>query len=209
MSSPPPRRNWLDPFSALDRRVTLAVRNLHAPGRDRVAHAITFLGSQIFLIPAAILMSGALILLHRGAAAKYLGGAMLLGSIWSPLLKRRFRRNRPDLWAPLATEASHSFPSGHATMGTIFFGAAGVALCREAATPAAGIAIAVAAAVLIAAVALSRVYLGAHWLSDVLAGIFLGVLWLVVWALILPANSPAGAARPIAASSTWVLVFLV
>jgi len=112
---------------------------------------------------------------------------MLFGSIWSPLLKRRFRRGRPDLWTPLATEESHSFPSGHATMATIFFGAAGVVLCREAIPPAARIAIAGAAAILLAAVALSRVYLGAHWLSDVLAGIFLGVLWLVVWVFILPA----------------------
>ncbi len=177
----------IDFLSAIDRRVTLAVRSLHAPARDRLVHAITFLGSQRFLIPAAILLSGALLLLHRGSSAKFLGGAMLLGSIWSPVLKRRFRRGRPDLWTPLATEASHSFPSGHATMATIFFGAAGVVGYREAATSVARIGIVAAAAGLIAAVALSRVYLGAHWLSDVLAGIFLGVLWLVAWALILRA----------------------
>jgi undecaprenyl-diphosphatase len=180
----------LNVFSAFDRRVTLAVRNLHAPGRDRVVHAITFLGSQRFLIPAAILLSGALILLHRGPSAKFLGGAMLLGSMWSPLLKRRFRRGRPDLWTPLATEASHSFPSGHATMGTIFFGAAGAVLFREAGSPLARILVAAGAFVVIAAVALSRVYLGAHWLSDVLAGILLGAVWLIVYALVSRAVFP-------------------
>lgn len=171
-------------LSGIDRRVTLAVRRLHAPGRDRLVHAITLFGSQRFLIPAAILLSGALILLHRGPSAKFFGGAMLLGSIWSPLLKRRFRRGRPDLWTPLATEPSHSFPSGHATMGTIFFGAIGIVLYREAGSSWARIGVLAVAAVLIAAVALSRVYLGAHWLSDVLAGILLGVVWLIVYSIL-------------------------
>lgn len=105
---------------------------------------------------------------------------MLVGWTWSPLLKRRFRRGRPDLWAPLATETSHSFPSGHATMATIFFGAAGMALARLVPHPAGRLGILLAAALLILAVALSRVYLGVHWLSDVLAGILLGVVWLAV-----------------------------
>ncbi|HYK42799.1 MAG TPA: phosphatase PAP2 family protein [Thermoanaerobaculia bacterium] len=190
-------------LSAFDRRVTLAVRSLHGPGRDRAVHAITFLGSQRFLIAAAILLSGALLILHRGPSAKFLGGAMLLGSIWSPLLKRRFRRGRPDLWSPLATEASHSFPSGHATMGTIFFGAAGLVLLREAPSPAARVAVLALAAIFIAAVALSRVYLGAHWLSDVLAGVLLGALWLLAWSLILSALTPALPSHP-AARVSWL-----
>ncbi|HEY6050041.1 MAG TPA: phosphatase PAP2 family protein, partial [Thermoanaerobaculia bacterium] len=123
-------------------------------------------------------------------SAKFLGGAMLLGAMWSPLLKRRFRRGRPDLWTPLATEASHSFPSGHATMGTIFFGAAAVVLFREASSPLARILVAAGALVVISAIALSRVYLGAHWLSDVLAGVLLGAAWLLVYALLARAVFP-------------------
>jgi membrane-associated phospholipid phosphatase len=184
MSSPPPRRRLRDPFFDLDRRVTLAVRKLHAPGRDRLVHAITFLGSHVFLIPAAILVSGALILAHRGPAAGFLGGLMLVGWLWSPLLKRGFRRGRPDLWAPLATEASHSFPSGHATMATMFFGALALVLRREAHDPLLRAAILAGAAAVILCVALSRVYLGAHWLSDVLAGILLGLVWIAVWILV-------------------------
>ena len=184
-------------FVDWDRRITLAVRRLHAPGRDRLVHAITFLGSHAFLVPAAILLSGALIVAGMGNSAAYLGGAMLAGSLWSPLLKRRFRRARPDLWTPLATEASHSFPSGHATMGTIFVGSLGVVLFRELASPAARIAAVMIFVAALLAVALSRVYLGAHWLSDVLAGILLGLAWLAVWSVIAGSVLPRGApARP-------------
>lgn len=89
-------------------------------------------------------------------------------------------------------------------MGTIFFGAAGLVLSREAPSPAARIAVAAAAAILVAAVALSRVYLGAHWLSDVLAGVLLGALWLLVWSLILSAVT-AGSERDRARAADAVL----
>ena len=180
-----------------DRRITLAVRRLHAPGRDRLVHAITFLGSHAFLVPAAILLSGALIVAGMGNSAAYLGGAMLAGSLWSPPPGPAARRGRPELWTRLATEATHSFPSGHATMGTIFFGALGVVLFRELSSPAARIAGAMICAAALLAVALSRVYLGAHWLSDVLAGILLGLAWLAVWSVIAGSVLPRGApARP-------------
>jgi undecaprenyl-diphosphatase len=158
--------------------VTLAVRRLHAERRDRWVGRLTMLGSQYFLIPAAILTSGVLIVAGRGHSARFLGGAMLFGWMWSPLLKRRFRRGRPDLWPALATEPSHSFPSGHTTMSTIFFGGLAIALGRVPGGPAVRVAIAAGCVLVVAAVALSRVYLGAHWLSDVIAGILLGSLWL-------------------------------
>lgn len=169
------RRN---PFPGLDRTVTLAVRRLHAEGRDRWIGRLTMLGSQYFLIPAAILASGLLIVAGHGKSARFLGAAMLFGWMWSPLLKRGFRRGRPDLWPALATEPSHSFPSGHATMSTIFFGGLAIALGRVSGDPVVRVALAAGCVLVIAAVALSRVYLGAHWLSDVIAGILLGSLWL-------------------------------
>lgn len=161
----------------MDRRVTHAVRRLHRPGLDLFVRRFTRIGSQYFLIPTSILAAGFLILAGLGRPAAFVGGAMLFGWIWSPLLKRGFRRGRPDLWPALATEASHSFPSGHATMSTIFFGALAVSLSPFLFGPA-RVALWTGCLLLVAAVAMSRVYLGAHWLSDVIAGILLGILWL-------------------------------
>jgi undecaprenyl-diphosphatase len=171
-------RSRRNPLGALDRTVTLGVRRLHAERRDRWVGRLTMLGSQYFLIPAAILTSGLLIVAGHGKSAEFLGGAMLFGWMWSPLLKRGFRRGRPDLWPALATEPSHSFPSGHATMSTIFFGGLAIALGRLPGSPFVRGVIVVGCVLVIVGVALSRVYLGAHWLSDVLAGILLGSLWL-------------------------------
>lgn len=105
---------------------------------------------------------------------------MIGGSGWSPLIKRGFRRGRPDLWPPLTREKSHSFPSGHATMSSVFFGALGVVAFQLSGSPAGRIAACVGAGLIILTVAFSRVYLGVHWLSDVLAGILLGLGWVTV-----------------------------
>ena len=172
-------------FSELDRTVTMAVRRVHGPGRTRFAHGVTFLGGHAFLIPAAILASGLLLLAGWRSSARFLGFSMLVGSALSPLLKRRFRRGRPDLWTPLATEPTHSFPSGHATMGSIFFGATGIVFWRELPGAAARTGTVLFCSAMILLVALSRVYLGAHWLSDVLAGILLAAVWLTVSALVI------------------------
>lgn len=172
-------------FSGLDRSVTMAIRRVHGPGRTRFAHAVTFLGSHSFLIPAAILASGVLLIVGWRSSARFLGFSMLVGSALSPLLKRRFRRGRPDLWTPLATESTHSFPSGHATMGSIFFGAIGMVLWREIPGAAARTGTVLFCSAMVFLVALSRVYLGAHWLSDVLAGILLAAVWLTLSAFLI------------------------
>jgi len=172
-------------FSELDRKVTMAVRHVHGSTRTRLAHAVTFLGSHAFLIPAAILASGVLLIAGWRSSARFLGFSMLVGSALSPLLKRRFRRGRPDLWTPLATEPTHSFPSGHATMGSIFFGALGIVFWRELPGAAARTGTVLFCSAMILLVALSRVYLGAHWLSDVLAGILLAAVWLALSAVLI------------------------
>ncbi len=85
-------------------------------------------------------------------------------------LKIAFARARPDLWPALVQETTYSFPSGHAAMSTVFFG--GLAAVVFHLTPKRGIRIVAvcAAAVCVIAVAASRIYLGAHWATDTLAG---------------------------------------
>jgi undecaprenyl-diphosphatase len=102
------------------------------------------------------------------------------GLALNALVKQAFQRARPSFDSSLPGLASYSFPSGHTAGATVFWGFALVLLLAH--RPAlrwrvAGAAVAVA---MILLTALSRVYLGVHYLSDVLAAMAEGVAWLAV-----------------------------
>jgi len=95
-------------------------------------------------------------------------------------LKRYFARARPDVAQMLKHASGYSFPSGHAMGSTVIFGALAYLVLR-AHIPWRWKAAAVAlATTLVIGVALSRVYLGVHWISDVGAGVTAGLLWLTM-----------------------------
>ncbi len=168
--------------AAFDREVALEVRQLHTRARDQWAEAVTFLGDYRFLTPAGLAAATALALRGRPGWAILFAGAILGGFLLESVFKITFHRARPHLWPALVTEKSYSFPSGHATMVTVFFGGL-VAFVFHVSRRLIVRALALlVAATLILAVAMSRVYLGAHWPTDVLAGILLGLFWLVLCA---------------------------
>lgn len=137
------------------------------------------------MIPATLAVAAGLLAAGRGRSAAVFGIAVLGGRALSPLLKWRFRRLRPDLWPAIETEKSHSFPSTHSTMGAVFFGGLCVLVFRLSPNSFVRGAALILCTVAIAAIAFSRVYLGAHWLSDVAGGVALGLGWLVVWIFLL------------------------
>ncbi len=105
-------------------------------------------------------------------------GAMFLNI----LLKNAFQRVRPAL-EPLVHLSTYSFPSGHALAATVWWGcvvALALALSRR---PSVHLFAACAAVALVALTCASRVYVGAHYLSDVLAGVSEGLAWLSAWAI--------------------------
>ncbi len=102
------------------------------------------------------------------------------GMLMNVLLKYTFQRGRPSFDEPLVTLATYSFPSGHASGATLFYGfLAAYLVCMVRHAGARG-AVLGGALAMVALVALSRVYLGAHYLSDVLAGIAFGGAWLAI-----------------------------
>lgn len=102
------------------------------------------------------------------------------GMLLNVLLKYTFQRARPSFDDPLVTLATYSFPSGHASGATLFYGFLAAYLVCALPGMGARVVLAGAALIMVALVALSRVYLGAHYLSDVLAGIAFGSAWLAV-----------------------------
>jgi membrane-associated phospholipid phosphatase len=167
----------------LDREITLFVRGLQTPTRDNLALLLTFFGSHLFLIPATLLVAFILRAKGHPTSALLFFASVAGGFVLNALLKISFHRARPDLWPALVAEHTYSFPSGHAAMSTVFYGglAAVVLHLTDRLLPR----ILAVALTLIAIVTImgTRVYLGVHWTTDVVAGFVVGVFWVAVSAI--------------------------
>jgi len=104
------------------------------------------------------------------------------GGVLSTVMKQLFGRDRPDIVSPLVAVTSPSFPSGHSMLAAIMYLTLGALLARFSArrrTKVYLIAVALFATLVVGA---SRVYLGVHYPSDVLAGWCAGLVWsLICW----------------------------
>jgi len=156
-----------------------------------LARIVTWAGSSFVLVPLAVL--SCLLLMRAGmrleavAVAVSLGGALLI----SDLDKLLVARARPPV-EHLQAVNGYSFPSGHATQSSAFWFSLVLAL-RASAKPRMVRLAGAAAALIVAAVALSRIYLGVHYPSDVIAGVVLGTGWAVYVASCLGSQSSVAA----------------
>lgn len=135
--------------------------------------------------PVGILTMAALFVWYlRRRGAHYWNAAVWLavpgGMLVNVLLKYTFQRARPHFEQPLVELATYSFPSGHTSGATVFYGILAAYCVMQVASAGRRLLILLAAAVMTALVAYSRVYLGAHYLSDVLAGVAVGCAWLAI-----------------------------
>ncbi len=162
--------------------MTLAIRGFQNPARDRLARAVSFFGDHRFLLPATLVVTAILALRQRRVSALLFFGAVIGGWLLETLLKIIYHRARPDLWPALVSEKTYSFPSGHATMSTLFYGAVAALMLHVSRNRALRAATLALATVVILSICYTRIYLGAHWTTDVLAGILVGLFWVVVCA---------------------------
>ncbi len=170
-----------DPLVRADRAISNLFQALRTPAGDRVMVFVTMLGDGALTLPLMLL--GAVTLLLEGARRSLLalllaqGGAALL----VPLVKWLVQRPRP---LPLYEGFdAFAFPSGHATFATVTYGCLTVILARGLPMRA-RLPIYTAAALLALAIGISRIYLAAHWPSDVLAGWLLGLVVTAAFALV-------------------------
>ncbi len=164
----------------VDRAITRTVRIYQNPHRTLAARTLTHFGGPGFIFPAAAVIATFLWLRHRHVSGLLFLLAVVFGALLEILLKISFHRIRPALWPALVVETSGSFPSGHATLATAFWGglvAVVFHLTRRPLPRAAALCLAVP---MVLAVAATRIYLGAHWATDVLAGMLVGLFWVVI-----------------------------
>lgn len=168
-----------DPLTRLDLTLATLLRAHATPLGDQIFSIISALGSPAAM--AVIGASGALLLLFRrkwivlAAWVAAFGGAGLLTII----LKNIIQRPRPPGAAEFLFGTTYSFPSGHALGSLVGYGMLSYVIgSMWVETRRARSRLIIATAVLVIAIGLSRLYLGMHYFSDIVAGYAGGVLWL-------------------------------
>src|SRR3954469_15475853 len=140
----------------------------------------TFFGSVGFVSFASIVL--ALVLALRRNLYRLLAVTLAVGggALLNLLLKHFFHRARPVLENPLVTLSSYGFPSGHTMGATLFYGLLALLAWNSLKTGWGRIGVLLVACLIVVLIALTRIYLGAHFLTDVIGAVLAGVLWLTV-----------------------------
>ena len=164
--------------ASFDAGVRSTVHAWATPGLTLIMLAVTQLGSAPFLLVVGALAIWRLAAAERKHAALLLGVAALGGEALDQILKLCFHRPRPEAFFGLTVPPTYSFPSGHALTATCFYGVLAALLAARTRPLAGKAGLWALAAALAALIGLSRVYLGVHYPSDVLAGYSAAVVWL-------------------------------
>ncbi len=171
-----------------DRKVLLAMRTpdnlvpIGPPILQEVARDITGLGGTTLLGLLTVAVAGFLLLDGKKRMALFVCSAVGSGLLLSTALKAMFDRPRPDLVPHIANVLTSSFPSGHSMMSAITYLTLGALLSRSQERKRLKAYLMLLAVSLTFVVGLSRVYLGVHWPTDVLAGWTAGASWaLLCW----------------------------
>lgn len=138
---------------------------------------VTALGGTVVLTLITVVAVLYLALDGKRGAALFVAVSVGGGTLLSTLLKFGFDRPRPDLVAHLVDVRTLSFPSGHAMLSAVTYLTLGVLIARVSPKRRIKVYVAVVALVLTLCIGLSRIYLGVHWPTDVLAGWSIGAAW--------------------------------
>jgi undecaprenyl-diphosphatase len=174
---------------AFDRAVMLALRApgdstdpLGPPWVEFVARDVTALGGTAVLVLLTLAALGFLLLSRRWGAAIFLAVSMAGGTLLSNALKSIFDRPRPDLVPHAVEVSSASFPSGHAMLSAVAYLTLGALIAEVLPRRRFRIYLLLWAVFMTLLVGASRVYLGVHWPTDVLAGWCIGAAWALICA---------------------------
>lgn len=170
-----------DPLVRADQGLYRIMQGLRTPWGDRLMVLVTELGDGVVIALIAAAVLAWLSWRRNLRAAAYWVAAAGFGQIAATGLKLVLQRPRP-ISVGYDGLSAHAFPSGHATMSMVVYGFLAVLVARGLTPPRRWLPYALAA-LLIGAIALSRLYLGAHWLSDVLGGLSLGLAWVCLLAI--------------------------
>lgn len=167
-------------LASLDKPALAFAEQLRSPGLDSAVTAFTNIGGGIGMpILGAILTAWLTFLSRTWRALIVVGGAAAFSVTATSLSKKLVGRTRPDhADAVPPYETSPSFPSGHTLNTTVVIGAVVYLACLQVQRTITRVGLIAAGVVFVVAMGLSRVYLGHHWMTDVIAAWLLGLAWL-------------------------------
>ena len=145
--------------------------------------AFTQLGGIKVIVILTILISFGFIIKHKWSYLVLVLSDLAFGSLLVIIIKNIVHRARPPFVDAIAFESSYSFPSAHSFISMTFYGLIVYLLIRKTKDLLLRILILISGILLILLIGISRIYLGVHWTSDVMAGYISGIVWLilVIW----------------------------
>ncbi|MDW5317121.1 VTT domain-containing protein [Rhizobium sp. PL01] len=167
-----------DPLVSFDTAIFQLLQGLRTSWGDALMIGLTELGDTTVVVPVTIAVLLWLAWRRAWGTSAYFLAAVAGGSLFNTAIKVAVHRARPiselyDGWS------NFSFPSGHSTTNAVLYGFIAFLIGRNLSL-AGRAGVAFAAALLVTLIALSRVYLGAHWFSDAVGGLAFAITWLTV-----------------------------
>jgi membrane-associated phospholipid phosphatase len=160
-------------LAAFDQQVTQFLQARRTPWLSRAMLFVSDAHETVRILAVTVLLAmWRLVRADRAAAISL--AVVPMGQVLNVGLKHLFQRARPVVPEPLVHLATYSFPSGHAVASTLFYGTVCALLLQRVKSRGWRVIAAVGAVLMVLLVTSSRVYLGAHYLSDVIAGIAVG-----------------------------------
>jgi undecaprenyl-diphosphatase len=162
-----------------DETVRSSINQLSTPIATDVMRFFTFSGSTLFLLILGVCFIAAFVFAGWRRSALLFAATMLGAIILNYSLKISFQRTRPEPYFNTPLPSSYSFPSGHALFALCFYGILAWLVTARIKSRAAAIGIWIITILFIIFIGLSRIYLGVHYPSDVLAGYAAALVWVV------------------------------
>ncbi len=157
-----------------------AVHQLASPAMTTAMRGISFLGSMLFLTIATVAVIIWFAVREWGREAKLFAITMAGASALNVSLKLAFKRSRPIPFFDLFPPESYSFPSGHALTSCCFYGAFAAILTARIKSRRVRLIVWILATTMFLVIGFSRIYLGVHYTTDVIAGFAAALIWILV-----------------------------
>ena len=169
-----------DPLTQFDLRLADLLHRHGTPALIHLAKTVSLLGSPAFVAAMSLLVCVVLLRQHQRVLLIGWIAAIAGGGVLDLALKLAFRRPRPTWEAPYLVAHGWSFPSGHAMGSLVAYGMLAYVLVLHLHSTAARRAVIAGAVVLVLVIGFTRLFLGVHYFSDVIAGYAGGTVWLAV-----------------------------
>ncbi|HEX6648500.1 MAG TPA: phosphatase PAP2 family protein [Pyrinomonadaceae bacterium] len=157
-----------------------AVHQLASPALTAIMRFLSFVGSSVVLTIGTIIVAILFIKRTWVREAKLFAATMIGAAVLNYTLKLTFKRARPTPFFNLTPPETYSFPSGHSLASACFFGALAAILTARIKNRRTRIVVWILSTIMFVSIGLSRIYLGVHHTTDVIAGFTAAFIWILM-----------------------------